>query len=81
MKRKSPKVVPNCKTKMSNRSKSTHSSDSSAYPEKTKGTEIAAGARKKANSWSEEKRVGLFERGMQIIYGGSGNHSKVRSRH
>ena len=51
------------------------------YPDKTTGSETAAKNRKEANKWSESKRSELFERGMQIIYGGSGSKEKVRSRH
>ena len=50
------------------------------YPEKTTGSETAAAIRKQVNGWSEGERVALFERGMQIIYGGSGTAApKVRS--
>jgi hypothetical protein len=50
------------------------------YPDKTTGSEAAASVRKNANDWSEETRAKLFEKGMQIIYGGSGSPSaKVRS--
>jgi hypothetical protein len=54
--------------------------ESEAYPKSTNGSKIAAHVRKKANEWPDAKRKELFERGMQIIYGGSGNCSaKVRS--
>ena len=49
------------------------------YPDKTTGSEIAATGRKAANRWGDEKRSELFERGMQIIYGGTGPKAKVRS--
>jgi hypothetical protein len=55
-------------------------SDSAHYPDKTTGSEAVATVRKNANDWSEETRAKLFEKGMQIIYGGSGSTSaKVRS--
>jgi len=44
-----------------------------SYPETTEGTKIAAAVRAKANKWTDAKRQDLFQRGMQIIYGGSGN--------
>lgn len=54
--------------------------ESEAYPKTTNGSKIAAQVRKKANGWTDAKRKELFDRGMQIIYGGSGNCSaKVRS--
>jgi len=50
------------------------------YPEKTTGSDTAAAVRKQANGWSESERAALFDRGMQIIYGGTGNAAaKVRS--
>ena len=51
------------------------------YPEKTKGSELAARLRKEANPLSEAKRIELFEKGMQIIYGGSGTKEKVGPGH
>jgi hypothetical protein len=51
------------------------------YPGVTTGSETVAKARKEANGWSESKRDRLFERGMQVIYGGSGSNEKIRSRH
>jgi len=50
------------------------------YPDHTKGTEAAAQARQEANTLGEDERKELFERGMQIIYGGSGKE-KNRTRH
>jgi hypothetical protein len=41
------------------------------YPDRTTGSEIAAKTRSKSNKWSKEKRATLFDRGMQIIYGGA----------
>jgi hypothetical protein len=49
------------------------------YPDRTTGSEVAASVRKGANRWSEDKRSDLFDRGMQVIYGGSGAKAKVRS--
>jgi hypothetical protein len=51
------------------------------YPDKTTGSEAAEKTRKEANKWTESKRSELFERGMQVIYGGSGFKKKIRSRH
>ena len=51
------------------------------YPDKTTGSEVAEKTRKEANKWTESKRSELFERGMQVIYGGSGSKKKIRSRH
>lgn len=51
------------------------------YPDQTPGSKLAAEARKAANSLSEEKREELFKRGMQMIYGGSGDKEKARTRH
>ena len=48
---------------------------SESYPKSTNGSKLAAEVRKKANGWSDEKRSALFNQGMQIIYGGSGNCS------
>jgi hypothetical protein len=52
-----------------------------SYPDQTKGSETAAQIRKETNGLSEHKREELFQRGMQIIYGGSGKKETVRSRH
>src|SRR5205814_1693500 len=41
-----------------------------AYPDTTKGSEIARRLREQANGLTESKRESLFEQGMQIIYGG-----------
>ena len=51
------------------------------YPDNTNGSEIAAKTRKEGNRWSESKRAELFEKGMQIIYGGNGPKAKVHSGH
>lgn len=45
------------------------------YPKTTEGSKIAALARKNANTWSPEKRHEMFKRGMQIVYGGTGDCS------
>ena len=50
------------------------------YPAETHGTRIAKSARAQASSLTEEKRGDLFKRGMQVIYGGTGNTEKVSSR-
>ena len=49
------------------------------YPDRTTGSEVAAKTRSEANKWSEEKRAALFDRGMQIIYGGTRTKEKVRA--
>jgi hypothetical protein len=41
------------------------------YPEKTKGGKLAQEIRAKANTLTEAEREQHFNRGMQIIYGGS----------
>jgi len=51
------------------------------YPDKTTGSETAAKARKGANRWTDSKRSQLFETGMQIIYGGTGPKTPVRTGH
>lgn len=40
------------------------------YPEKTKGSEIAAQVRSDANNVSEDERAALFDLGKELIYGG-----------
>ncbi len=51
------------------------------YPDQTTGSQTIEETRKDGNHWSAAKRAELFERGMQIIYGGTGSKNKVRSRH
>ena len=51
------------------------------YPDQTPGSKLAAEVRKAANGLSEEKRDELFKRGMQVIYGGSGDKEAARTRH
>jgi hypothetical protein len=51
------------------------------YPDKTTGSEVAAKVRKDGNRWSESKRAQLFETGMQVIYGGTGTKTPVRTGH
>lgn len=41
------------------------------YPDQTKGSQIAAEIRDEANRLSEGEREKHFNRGMQIIYGGT----------
>jgi hypothetical protein len=45
------------------------------YPKTTEGSKIAAQARKHANTWTPEKRHEMFNRGMQIVYGATGDCS------
>ena len=54
-----------------------HSEASSeiTYPKTTEGSKIAAQARKHANTWTPEKRQEMFNRGMQIVYGATGDCS------
>jgi hypothetical protein len=51
------------------------------YPARTKGSALAAEVRKEANGLTENQRGDYFNRGMQIVYGGSGTKEKVRSGH
>jgi hypothetical protein len=51
------------------------------YPPHTTGSVLAANIRKEANGLSENSRGDLFNRGMQIIYGGPGTKEKVRPGH
>ena len=51
------------------------------YLEQTAGGKLAAEARKAANGLSEQERDDLFKRGMQVIYGGTGDKEAARSRH
>ena len=51
------------------------------YPAQTAGSKLAAEARTAANGLSELERDELFKRGMQVIYGGSGDKETARVRH
>jgi hypothetical protein len=51
------------------------------YPDQTPGSKLAAEVRKAANGLSEAQREELFKRGMQVIYGGSGDKEAARTRH
>ena len=51
------------------------------YPEQTSGGKFAAEARKLGNELTESQREELFKRGMQVIYGGSGDKETARARH
>ena len=48
------------------------------YPAQTNGSDLAAKVRKEANGLSEHSRGDLFNRGMQIIYGGPRTKGKAR---
>lgn len=50
------------------------------YPATTAGSKLARKLRAEGNKLSEAERKSLFNRGMQIIYGGSGTEETVRSR-
>lgn len=49
------------------------------YPDATPGSDLAKKVRAKANKLSDAKRHDLFQRGMQIIYGGSSVKETVGS--
>ncbi len=49
------------------------------YPDSTSGSVIARRVRSKANTLSEAERERLFNMGMQIVYGGSGQKERVRT--
>ena len=51
------------------------------YPDQTAGSKLAAEARTAANGLSDSERDELFKRGMQVIYGGSGDKETARARH
>ena len=51
------------------------------YPDQTAGSKLAAEARTAANGLSESERDELLKRGMQVIYGGSGDKETARARH
>ena len=51
------------------------------YPARTAGSKLAAEARAAVNGLSESEREELFKRGMQVIYGGSGEKEATRTRH
>ena len=51
------------------------------YPDQTSGSKLAAEARKLGNELTESQREELFKRGMQVIYGGSGDKETARARH
>ena len=50
------------------------------YPAGSEGSKLAEEARKAAYGLSEEERAELFNRGMQVIYGGSGGKQAARAR-
>ena len=62
-------------------SKGTKQGKNYNYPGQTKGSETAAQIRKETSGLSDHKRDELFQRGMQIIYGGSGKKEAVCTRH
>jgi hypothetical protein len=49
--------------------------------QKSKGTVIAEKARAQANSYSDEKRAILIERGMSLIYGTDAHAKCTSNRH
>ena len=57
-----------------------HPPRNSDYPATTKGSQIAARVRAESNKLSEAQREALFQKGMQLIYGGNGTKEKVGRR-
>ena len=57
-----------------------HPLRNSDYPATTKGSQIAARVRAESNKLSEAQREALFQKGMQLIYGGNGTKEKVGRR-
>lgn len=51
------------------------------YPVSTSGSKVAKRVRTQANKLTERQREDLFQRGMQIIYGGSGAKQTVGAGH
>ena len=47
---------------------------------KSLGTIISEKARAKSNTYTDKKRHGLLERGMAMIYGGTGHAKSATSR-
>ena len=48
-----------------------------SYPETTSGVKVAKKLRSETNKLSEAKREALLQRGMQVIYGGTGTKETV----
>ena len=57
-----------------------HHQRNSDYPATTKGSQIAARVRAESNKLSEAQREALFQKGMQLIYGGNGTKENVGRR-
>jgi len=51
------------------------------YPDQTKGSRLAAQLREETNALSEKQRNELFQRGMQIVYGGAATKQKSGPGH
>ncbi len=51
------------------------------YPDQTKGSRLAAQLREETNALSEKQRSELFQRGMQIVYGGAATKQKSGPGH
>jgi hypothetical protein len=51
------------------------------YPDTTAGAKAAKRLRTEASKLTERQREDLFNRGMQIIYGGTGKKEAVGARH
>ena len=51
------------------------------YPDSTAGSKAAKRLRTEASKLTERQREDLFNRGMQIIYGGTGKKEAVGARH
>jgi hypothetical protein len=53
------------------------SRDKPQYPDETEGSRRAAKLREETAGLTDAEREELFKKGMQIIYGGSGNRKAV----
>ncbi|HUD48550.1 MAG TPA: hypothetical protein VMR33_17085 [Candidatus Baltobacteraceae bacterium] len=49
------------------------------YPDRTRGSKLAAEIRKKANGLSSKQRAEYFRKGMSMIYGGEGTKKTSRA--
>ena len=66
---------------MSNPTKNKGAGRNFSYPESTAGSKVAKKLRAETNKLSEAQRESLLQRGMQVIYGGTGTKETVGSRH
>ena len=49
------------------------------YPDATSGSKVAKKLRSETNKLTEAQRENLFQRGMQVIYGGTGTKQTAGS--